>query len=118
LLSCHKTAEFNEELIAKPACYGWFFSLRPTFFREETMLIQNLFSNVKWNKGNFRIQLARMMQFFFILIFLTSAVGVNPVAAQDIPNGQLASPSASDNFNMQKSPALSPRQITSTSWHK
>ncbi len=47
------------------------------------MSIQNLFSNARWNKANFRIQFARIMQVFFILVFLTSTIGVNPVDAQD-----------------------------------
>ncbi|MBE7436701.1 MAG: DUF4082 domain-containing protein [Anaerolineales bacterium] len=47
------------------------------------MSIQNLFSNAKWNKVNFRIQPAKMMQIFLILTVLTSAVGVNPAAAED-----------------------------------
>ena len=51
--------------------------------REGAMSIQNLFSNVKGNKVAFRFQLVRIMQVFFILIFLTSAVGVNPAAAFD-----------------------------------
>ena len=76
--------------------------------REGTMSIQNLFSTIKWNKVAFRFQLARIMQVFFILVFLTSAVGVNPAAAQDTLNVQLANPSASDNFSVQNDPALAP----------
>ena len=51
------------------------------------MIIQNLFSSTKWNKVNFRIQLARMMQMIFILVFLTSTVGVNTaqVHAAELP---------------------------------
>ena len=45
------------------------------------MSIQNLFSTTKWNKTTFRIQLARIMQVFIVLVFLTSAVGVNPARA-------------------------------------
>jgi hypothetical protein len=54
------------------------------------MFIQTLFSNAKWNKVNFRIQLARMMQFFFILVFVVSPVGVKPASAEDpIPSDRV-----------------------------
>jgi hypothetical protein len=49
------------------------------------MSIQNLFSNAKWNKVNFRIQLTKMMQAFFIFVFLTSTVGVNPTSVTAAP---------------------------------
>jgi hypothetical protein len=47
------------------------------------MTIKNLFSSAKWNKANFRIQFARIMQVFFILVLLTSAVGVNAALAEN-----------------------------------
>ena len=39
------------------------------------MLIQTLYSNAKWNKVNFRIQLTKIIHVLFILVFLTSRLG-------------------------------------------
>jgi hypothetical protein len=54
------------------------------------MSIQNLFSNARLNKASFRILLARIIQFIFILIFLISTVGVKPASAEDpIPSDRV-----------------------------
>ena len=63
--------------------------------------------NIKYQKTLF-VQFWRISSIFMILAMFISAVGVNPAAAQDNPNGQLTSPSVSDNFSVQNGPALSP----------
>ena len=55
------------------------------------MSIQNLFSNAKWNKVTFRIQLARIYSTIMILAMLVSAVGVNPAPSVRIPSVHVAS---------------------------
>jgi hypothetical protein len=52
--------------------------------------IRTLFLTPKWNGTTVRIQLARIMRIFLILVFVASAIGVNLAAAE----GELAVVSA------------------------
>ena len=63
--------------------------------------------NTKYQKTLF-VQFWRISSIFLILAMFISSIGVNPAAAQDIPNNQLTNPSTSDNFSVQNGPALAP----------
>ena len=63
--------------------------------------------NTKDQKTLF-VQFWRISSIFMILAMFISSIGVNPAAAQDIPNSQLANPAASDNFSVQNGPAFAP----------
>ena len=54
------------------------------------MFTQPDFTNLKWNKMSFRLQLARIRQLFMILVFLSSLLGMNPSPVlADSPAGVL-----------------------------